>query len=69
MSLKPIKIADKNILWSSTVKYLRIILDSKITWAPAIDKKTSLAHSTLCKSVESLQMTLFPQEIVNLRLK
>lgn len=35
------------IPWSGTVKYLRIILDSKLTWARAIEKRAYLAYSVL----------------------
>lgn len=44
-----IKVTEHYTPWTPTVKYLGIILDSKITWPLAIAKKTNLAYPTLKK--------------------
>lgn len=35
-----VKIDDYDVPWTKTVKYLGITLDSKLTWARAIEKKS-----------------------------
>ena len=44
-----IKVADHYIPWTPTIKYFGIIVDSKITWTPAIAKRTNLDYPALKK--------------------
>ena len=44
-----ITIEGQNIPRTNTAKYLGVILDSKITWAPAIHKRTNFTHPTLIR--------------------
>ena len=46
---KRIKIAVHSIPWSTSVKYLGVFLDSKITWAHAIDNRAKLGYPAILR--------------------